>query len=57
MDMRLTPFQQELVETARRLATERFAPRAGALDREAAFPFRNNFLSGLKVRDEGARTC
>ena len=39
MDMRLTPFQQELVETARRLAKERFAPRAAALDREAAFPF------------------
>ena len=39
MDMRLTPFQQELVETARRLATDRFAPRAAALDREAAFPF------------------
>ena len=39
MDMRLTPFQQELVDRARRLATERFAPRAAALDREAAFPF------------------
>ncbi len=39
MDMRLTPFQQELVEKARRLAKERFAPRAAALDREAAFPF------------------
>jgi len=30
MDMRLTPFQQGLVETARRLARERFAPRADA---------------------------
>ncbi len=39
MDMRLTPFQQDLVERARRLARERFAPRAGEIDRSAAFPF------------------
>ncbi len=39
MDMRLTPFQHGLVETARRLAEERFAPRADAIDRSAAFPF------------------
>jgi len=38
MDMRLTPFQQGLVETARRLAREGFAPRADAIDRSAAFP-------------------
>ena len=31
--------QQELIDGARRLALERFAPRAGAHDREASFPF------------------
>ncbi len=49
MDMRLTPFQQELVEKARRLAVERFAPRAAALDREAVFPFADYD----DLRDEG----
>jgi len=39
--MNLTPSarQQELIERARRLALERFAPRAAAHDRDATFPF------------------
>ena len=39
MDLRPSPRQQELVELARRLAVERFAPRAEKHDREASFPF------------------
>ena len=27
------------------------------IEKTASFMGRNNFLSGLKVRDEGARTC
>lgn len=34
-----TPWQRDLIERARTLALERFAPRAEQLDREAAFPF------------------
>jgi alkylation response protein AidB-like acyl-CoA dehydrogenase len=39
MDMRPSPRQQELMERAYTLATERFAPRAAAYDRDASFPF------------------
>ncbi len=39
MDMQPTPWQCDLIERARTLALERFAPRAEQLDREAAFPF------------------
>src|SRR5215467_5230940 len=39
VDFRLTPRQVELVDRARRLALERFAPRADKHDREASFPF------------------
>lgn len=39
MDLRPSPRQQELIVRARRLALERFAPRAAAHDRDAAFPF------------------
>ncbi len=39
MDMRPSTRQQELMDLAYRLATERFAPRAAAYDREATFPF------------------
>src|SRR5215510_362415 len=39
MDLSLTPQQVELVDRARRLAVERFAPRAAKHDREASFPF------------------
>src|SRR5689334_24483756 len=39
MDLRPSPRQQELIARARRLALERFAPRAAAHDRDAAFPF------------------
>ncbi|MEE2689850.1 MAG: acyl-CoA dehydrogenase family protein [Pseudomonadota bacterium] len=39
MDMRPTERQQELVELARKLAREKFEPRAAELDREARFPF------------------
>jgi alkylation response protein AidB-like acyl-CoA dehydrogenase len=39
MDLALTPQQRELTELAYRLATERFAPRAEKLDREASFPY------------------
>ena len=31
--------QQELIDKARRLARERFAPRAATHDRDATFPF------------------
>jgi alkylation response protein AidB-like acyl-CoA dehydrogenase len=47
--------QRELIELARRLARERFAPRAGRHDREASFPFddyadlRSEGLLGLCV--------
>ena len=39
MDMQPTPRQRDLIERARTLALERFAPRAERLDRDAAFPF------------------
>jgi alkylation response protein AidB-like acyl-CoA dehydrogenase len=39
MDLQPSPRQQELIELARRLAVERFAPRAEKHDREASFPF------------------
>jgi alkylation response protein AidB-like acyl-CoA dehydrogenase len=39
VDFTLTPRQRELTDLARTLALERFAPRAGAHDREASFPF------------------
>ncbi len=39
MDLRPSPRQQELIGLARRLAVERFAPRAAKHDREASFPF------------------
>ena len=38
MDMQPSPRQQELVDRARKLAVERFAPRAANYDRDAAFP-------------------
>ena len=49
MDFSLTPRQVELVDRARRLAVERFAPRADKHDREASFPF-EDFLD---LRDAG----
>jgi len=39
MDLQPSPRQQELIAVARRLARERFAPRAERHDREASFPF------------------
>ncbi|ETX05088.1 acyl-CoA dehydrogenase family protein [Candidatus Entotheonella palauensis] len=39
MDMQPTPRQRDLIERARTLALEHFAPRAEQLDRDAAFPF------------------
>jgi alkylation response protein AidB-like acyl-CoA dehydrogenase len=39
MDLRPSARQQGLIEHARRLALERFAPRAAASDRAAVFPF------------------
>jgi alkylation response protein AidB-like acyl-CoA dehydrogenase len=39
VDLRPSPRQQELIGLARRLAVERFAPRAEKHDREASFPF------------------
>jgi alkylation response protein AidB-like acyl-CoA dehydrogenase len=39
MDLRPSTRQQELIARARRLALERFAPRAAAHDRDASFPF------------------
>jgi alkylation response protein AidB-like acyl-CoA dehydrogenase len=39
MDLRPTTRQQQLIDDARRLALERFAPRASAHDRDASFPF------------------
>lgn len=39
MDLQPSPRQQELIDLARRLALERFAPRAEKYDREASFPF------------------
>ncbi len=38
MDLRPSVRQQDLIARARRLALERFAPRAAAHDREASFP-------------------
>ena len=39
MDLQPSPRQQELMDRAFTLATERFAPRAAQHDREATFPF------------------
>jgi alkylation response protein AidB-like acyl-CoA dehydrogenase len=39
VDLRPSARQQELIARARRLALERFAPRAAAHDRDATFPF------------------
>jgi alkylation response protein AidB-like acyl-CoA dehydrogenase len=39
MDLQPSPRQRELIALARRLARERFAPRAERHDREATFPF------------------
>jgi alkylation response protein AidB-like acyl-CoA dehydrogenase len=39
MDSRPSPRQRELIDLARHLAQERFAPRAERHDREASFPF------------------
>jgi alkylation response protein AidB-like acyl-CoA dehydrogenase len=39
MDLRPSPRQQELMDRAYALASERFAPRAATHDREATFPF------------------
>ena len=39
MDLRPSSEQQALIDRARRLALERFAPRAAVHDREATFPF------------------
>jgi len=39
MDMQPTPRQLDLIERARTLALQCFAPRAAQLDRDAAFPF------------------
>ena len=39
MDMRPTQHQQNLIDQARAMATECFAPRAADLDRKAEFPF------------------
>jgi alkylation response protein AidB-like acyl-CoA dehydrogenase len=41
MDLSLSERQRELVETARRLGRERFAPRAAGYDATATFPFEN----------------
>jgi alkylation response protein AidB-like acyl-CoA dehydrogenase len=55
MDLRPSPRQCELIALARRLARERFAPRAERHDREASFPFddyadlRSEGLLGLCV--------
>src|SRR5262244_2008687 len=39
MDLQPSPRQRELIALARRLARERFAPRAEGHDRAASFPF------------------
>lgn len=39
MDMQPTSRQHELIDQARTLSLERFAPRAAQLDRDATFPF------------------
>ena len=39
MDLQPSARQRELIERARRLALERFAPRAATHDRDASFPF------------------
>jgi len=41
VDLSLSQRQRELVEIARRLGRERFAPRAAAYDETATFPFEN----------------
>ncbi len=58
MDMWPRLRQQELMDRARQLAVERFAPRAAEYDREAAFPvedyndMRNSGLLGLCVPEQ-----
>ena len=58
MDLRPSPRQQELMDQAYQLAVERFAPRAAALDRDAAFPMedyqdlRSSGLLALSVPEE-----
>ena len=58
MDLRPSPRQQELMDQAYQLAVERFAPRAAALDRDAAFPMedyqdlRSSGLLALCVPEE-----
>jgi alkylation response protein AidB-like acyl-CoA dehydrogenase len=55
MDLQPSPRQRELIALARRVAQERFAPRAERHDREASFPFddyddlRSEGLLGLCV--------
>ncbi|HWI60696.1 MAG TPA: acyl-CoA dehydrogenase family protein, partial [Symbiobacteriaceae bacterium] len=55
MNFDLTPEQQELVTLVRRIARERIAPRAAAIDEEGAFPedifavYREAGLLGLGV--------
>ena len=39
MDLRPSPRQQELIDRAYAMASERFAPRAARHDRDASFPF------------------
>ena len=41
MDLTLSERQRELIDTARQLGRERFAPRAAGYDESAAFPFEN----------------
>src|SRR2546426_9168757 len=63
MDLRPSARQQALIARARRLALERFAPRADTHDRDASFPFddyadlRADGLLGLCVPERygGAR--
>jgi alkylation response protein AidB-like acyl-CoA dehydrogenase len=55
MQLQPSPRQQELIAIGRRLARERFAPRADRHDRESSFPFddyadlRSEGLLGLCV--------
>ncbi len=49
MDMQPTARQAALIEKARELAMDRFAPRADVLDRQASFPFEDYD----DLRDEG----
>ena len=52
MDLNPTPRQQALIELARNLAINQFAPRATRYDREATFPF-EDFAD---LRDSGLLT-